>query len=170
MMQIAFNIRLLQNIQKDLFVRDSLKNYIEETLKYNNKSIIKSTLNKNTFYSAIIDSTFFTSSSKHLVESAFNYSNNNPELEKINKTTNDDKTVSIILKCDDNNAIKSFFPNNQLPLKTFTNYLAVDADISQDVTLLNGITQANDSTKSFINVFKNTIPQENQIQQCNTCY
>lgn len=161
----SLNYAVITKYSKDLFARDSLKNYVEETLKYNNKTIIKSTLNKNTFYSAIIDSTFFTSSSKQLVESAFNYSNNNPELEKISKTTNDDSTVSIILKCDDSNAITSFFPNNQLPLKTFTNYLAVDANISQDVTLLNGITQANDSTKSFINVFKNTIPQENQMQQ-----
>ncbi|WP_339918278.1 ribonuclease HII [Yeosuana marina] len=155
---------IITKYSKGLFVRDSLKNYIEETLKYKKKSIIKSSYNNHTFYSAVIDSTFFASSSIKLVENAFNYSNTNAELEKIYRTTETDKTVSVILKCDETNFIKSFFPDNQLPLKTFTNYLAFDTEISQDETLINGITQANDSTESFINVFKNTIPQENQIQ------
>ncbi len=155
---------IISKNSKGLFVRDSLKNYIEETLKYEKKAIIKSSYNNHTFYSAIIDSTFFASSSINLVENAFNYNNTNAELEKIYRTTENDKTVSVILNCDETNSIKSFFPNNQLPLKAFTNYLAFDTEISQDETLINGITQANDSTKSFINVFKNTIPQENQIQ------
>tara|TARA_R110000868_G_scaffold194178_3_gene439531 strand:- start:26440 stop:28875 length:2436 start_codon:yes stop_codon:yes gene_type:complete len=155
---------LITKYSKDLFQRDSLRNYIEETLKYDDYSIIKSTLNNYTFFSAIIDSTFFTSSSLNLVQRAFHYTNSNVELGKIYRTTNNDKLVSIILKCDENSAIKSLFPDEQLPLKTFTNYIAVDADISQETTLINGITQASDSTKSFINVFKNTIPQENQIQ------
>ncbi len=155
---------VITKYSKDLFVRDSLKNYIEETLKYDDKSIIKSTLNKNTFYSAIIDSTFFSSSSKNLIELAFDYGNTNADLEKIYKTTSDDKTVSIILKTTENNFIKTFFTESELPLKTFTNYLAIDADISQDNIIFNGITQASDSTKSFLNVFKNTIPQENQLQ------
>jgi hypothetical protein len=149
---------------KDLFLRDSLKNYTEETLKYDDKSIIKSTLNKNTFYSAIIDSTFFSSSSKKLVELAFDYGNTNTALEKIYKTTSDDKTVSFILKSTENTFIKTIFTESKLPLKTFTNYLAIDADIRQDHIIFNGITQSSDSTKSFINVFKNTIPQYNQLQ------
>jgi len=155
---------VITKYSKDLFHRDSIKNYIEETLKYEDKSIIKSTLNKNTFYSAIIDSTFFSSSSKQLVEQAFNFSNNNIELEKIYKTTSSDKTVSIILNNEETSFIKTLFPENKLPFKTFTDYLAIDSDINQDNFIFNGITQANDSTKSFINVFKNTIPQENQLQ------
>ena len=155
---------VITKYSKDLFVRDSLHNYKEETLKYENKSIIKSTLANQTFFSTVLDSIFFSSSSLSLVKKAFNNTNINPELEKIYKTTSEDKTVSIILKCDENDSIKSVFPDHQLPLKTFTNYLAIDADMSQDITLINGITQANDSSKSFINVFKNTIPQENQTQ------
>ncbi len=155
---------LITKYSKNLFQRDSLHNYKEETLKYEDYSIIKSTLNNKTFFSAIIDSTFFTSSSIKLVENAFNYSNTNPDLEKIYRTTSEDKTVSIILKCDENSPIKSLFTDEKLPLKTFTNYIAIDADISQDITLINGITQASDSSKSFINVFKNTVPQENQVQ------
>lgn len=155
---------VITKYSKELFIRDSLKNYVEETLKYEDKSIIKSTLNKNTFYSAIIDSIFFSSSSKKLVEHAFEFSNTNVELEKIYKTTIDDKTVSIILINEENSITKTLFPENELPFKTFTKYLAIDTDISQDNIIFNGITQASDSTKSFLNVFKNTIPQENQLQ------
>ena len=36
--------------------------------------------------------------------------------------------------------------------------------IYEDNILINGISKANDSAQSFINVFKNTLPQENQIQ------
>ena len=148
-----------------LFVRDSLKNYKEETLTYSNKSIIKSVFNNETFYSAIIDSTFFTSSSREIVEKAFKYTSTNSDLEKIYQTTDDTKMASIIIKNDENSFIKSILPYNILPLEKLTTYLAIDADISQDKILINGISQANDSVQSFINVFKNTTPQENQIQK-----
>jgi len=147
-----------------LFVRDSLKNYKEETLTYSNKSIIKSVFNNEIFYSAIIDSTFFTSTSREIVEKAFKYTNSNSDLEKIYQTTDDTKMASIIIKNDENSFIKSILPYNILPLEKLTTYLAIDADISQDNIILNGISQANDSVQSFINVFKNTTPQENQIQ------
>jgi len=149
---------------KNIFIRESLKNYQEETFTYDNKSIIKSVFNNVTFYSAIIDSTFFTSTSREIVENAFEYTNSNSDLEKIYQTTDNNKMVSIIMKNDENSLIKSILPDNVLPLKKLTTYLAIDADISQDNILINGISKANDSAQSFINVFKNTIPQENQIQ------
>lgn len=148
----------------NLFVRDSLKNYKEETLTYGNKSIVKSVFNNETFYSTIIDSTFFTSTSRALVDQAFEYANSNSDLEKIYQTTDGAKMASIIIKNDKNNLIKSILPYQIVPLEKLTTYLAIDADISQDKILINGISQANDSAQSFMNVFKNTVPQENQIQ------
>lgn len=156
---------LITKYSKGLFERDSIKNYIEETLTYEKTSIIKSTYKNRVFYSAIIDSTFLSSSSKAIVENAFNFKNSNSALEKIYKTTSDDKTVSVILKSDEKPFVTALFPEYKLPLKTFSEYMAIDVDINQDEILFNGITQANDSTKSFINIFKNTIPQENQVQQ-----
>ena len=37
-------------------------------------------------------------------------------------------------------------------------------DVNQDDIYINGITKATDSTKILNNIFRNTIPQENQIQ------
>lgn len=146
-----------------LFKTDSLPNYIEESLTYKNRTITKSTLNNNTFYSTTVDSTFFASSSKNVIDAVFNKKNEDTELEKIYSTTSNDKTVSIITK--PNNAfIKTFFVNDSLNINTFTKHIAVDVDVNQDDIIVNGITKASDSTKSLINVFKGSIPQENLIQ------
>ena len=148
---------------KQLFETDSLSNYIEETLSYKNKTITKATLNNSTFYSTVIDSIFFASSSKDIVLASFNPTKIDLVLEKIHHTTNNDKTVSIILK-PNSTFLESFFIEDSLSFKTFTNYIAADVSINQNDILFNGITKAIDSSKSLINIFKNTIPQENQIQ------
>lgn len=154
---------VITKYSEGLFVKDSLKNYMEESLIYKNKNIIKSTLKQNTFFSTTIDSTFFISSSREIIDAAFNQKNHNSDLEKIYSTTSNNKTASIIIK-PYNSFIKTFFVNDSLNLNTFTNYIALDAEISQDDMIINGITKATDSTKSLINIFKNTIPQENSIQ------
>src|SRR5690606_10638279 len=146
---------------KDILATDSLKNYTEETITSKNKSIVKSTFNTSVFYSTIIDSVFIASSAKELVDLAHEKTNLNAKLERIYNTTSDSKTASVILK-HDNTYITSFFTYSDLPFKTFSNYTALDADVEQNQIFINGITQATDSTKSFINVFKNSIPQVNQ--------
>ena len=155
---------LITKYQTDLFKRDSLKNYMEETLKTDEATITKSTFEKTVFYSAVIDSTFLVSSSKTIIDAAFSNSNKNAELNKIFQTTSNDKTLSIIIKAD-NPFVKSLFKEKSLNLKTFTSYIALDAEINQNEFVFDGITTAIDSTKSVINIFKNTIPQENQIQK-----
>ncbi len=154
---------IITKYHKNLFKRDSLSNYIEETITYKNKSIIKSKLNNNTFYSTVIDSMFFASSSKKIVDDAFLNSDTTIELEKIYNTISKDKSLSIIIESE-NKFIKSFFIEDSISFNNFSNYLAIDTDISQDEILINGITKAKDSSKSLINIFKNNIPQENQIQ------
>lgn len=148
---------------KNLFKTDSLSNYIEETLTYKNKSVVKSILNNSTFYSTVIDSVFIASSSRKIIDASFKNSNINIELDKIYNTINADKSLSLIIK-NDHDFIKSFFIEDAIGFKNFSNYFAIDADISQDEIVINGITKALDSSKSFINIFKNTVPQENQIQ------
>ena len=146
---------------QQLFKTDSLPNYIEETLSYKNKTITKSTLNNNTFYSTIVDSIFFASSSKGIVDAVFNNTAIDIELEKAYNIASNDKTISVILKSD-HTFLESFFIEDSISFKTFTNYIAADVSIDQDDILFNGITKATDSSKSLINIFKNTIPQENQ--------
>ncbi|NMH89762.1 ribonuclease HII [Flavivirga sp. Y03] len=152
---------IITKYHQQLFETDSLPNYVEETLSYKNKKITRSTLNNNTFYSAIADSIFFASSSKSAVDDFFTSKTKDPELEKIYNITGDDKTFSAII-APDNTFLKSFFIEDSISFKTFTNYIGTDISINQDEILFNGITKAVDSSESFINIFKNTTPQENQ--------
>ena len=153
----------ITNYHKQLFVSDSLTNYSEESLSYKNNIITKSTLNEIVFFSTITDSTFFASSSKNIVEDIYNKQHKNAELEKIYNTTNSNRTLSIILKAN-NPFVESLFIEDSPALSTFTNYIAIDADVNQNEIFINGITKASDSTKKLINIFKNTIPQENKTQ------
>ena len=154
---------LVTKHHKGLFVRDSLQDYIEETLKYNNKTIIKSTLNNEIIYSTFIDSIFMVSSSKSIIKEAQKQVIIDDMLEKMNSIMRSDKTVSCIIK-PNNPFFKSLFINDSLSYNKFTNYTALDVDINQNKITFNGITKAIDSTVSLINIFKHTIPQENQVQ------
>lgn len=160
----SLDYTVITKYHKQLIKTDSLPNYKEEILTEGDQKIIKSTYKKSTFYSAVIDSMFVASSSKTIINDAIaNEKTTNTELIKIYNTTSNDRTLSALIKAD-NPILKSFFLEDTLSLKTFTNYLAVDIDVSQNETYINGITKANDSTESLINIFKNTIPQENQTQ------
>ncbi|WP_282136862.1 ribonuclease HII [Seonamhaeicola maritimus] len=146
-----------------LFKTDSIKNYSKETLKYKNKTIVKSSFNNQSTYSTNIDSTFLSSNSKDILESLFNKPTASDELKKMYSTINNNKTCSIIVK-PDSLFINQFLPVKQIALNGFTNYIALDVDANQNEIILNGITKATDSLESVINIFKNTIPQENQTQ------
>ncbi|MEP5339240.1 MAG: ribonuclease HII [Algibacter sp.] len=159
----SLNFTIVTKHHNNLFITDSLKDYTEETFTEKNKFYKKSTLKNTFFYSTIIDSLFIASSLKQNIVDAFNSPELNTSLEKSYRTLSEDKELSIIIKSG-NPFIESFFADKHLPLKAFTNYIAFDADINQDQLFFNGVTKASDSTKSFINVFKNTVPQENQIQ------
>lgn len=152
----------ITTLNSDFFETDSLPNYSEESLKYKNKTITKYTINDTTFYSTLIDSTFYASSSKQATEAVFNKPINRNFLKAYN-ALDENNAFSVLVKTSDFNN-KTLFIEDSLSLKNFSNYIAADFDITQDAILINGITNASDSTKSLINVFKNTIPQENQIK------
>lgn len=159
----SLNFSLITKHHKDLFQRDSLAEYLEETLSYDDKTVIKSTLKNSVFYSTIIDSIFIASTSKKIIDNTFEKTPINSRLEKVYSTIDKDKTISIIVR-PNNNLIDSFFIDNSLRLADFTDYIALDTELNQNTIVLNGIAKANDSIHRLINIFKNTIPQENQIQ------
>lgn len=159
--QDSLQFTVITSLHEDLMQTDSLSDYKEEVLTYNDKTIIKSSINNNTFYSATIDSTFFASTSKSIVEEVFIPTEKFITLDKVFNTTSNDKTFSIGLS-PDSSFLKSMFIEDSIALRTFTQYIVADVELNQDNIYFNGITKAEDSTKSLINIFKNTIPQENQ--------
>ncbi|AUC83610.1 ribonuclease HII [Lacinutrix sp. Bg11-31] len=147
----------------NLFSVDSLPNYKIESLQIANKPAQKITLNNEILYTTFKDSIAIAASNKTLLETVLTKKSKNEERQKIINTINNDNTVSIILGNTNDNLIQSFFNSEALPFKDFSDYTSIDAVISQDEILFNGITKALDSSKKLINIFKNTVPQENEL-------
>lgn len=145
----------------DIFQVDSLENISIDSYLFDGQSINKTHIENATTYSTFRDSLFIASSSKAVLEGSLLTTNKDQELKKILKTSNKEKTFSILINNNQNHNIKSVFINDSITFKNLTNYTLLDAEVNQDALILNGITKATDSTKSLINVFKNTIPKEN---------
>lgn len=146
----------------DLFAVDSLQNITVEAYLFQSLSINKTQIEKNITYNTYKDSIFIASSSKEILKTSLITTNKDEDLKTILNTADTNKPFSILINNTNKQPIQSVFINDSIPFKTFTNYTLVDADINQDAIILNGITKATDSTKSLINIFKNTIAQENR--------
>jgi hypothetical protein len=156
----SMQITAITKLKEDIFNTDSLPDLKIETIKSNKRTLTKTSINNEPLYSMVMDSLFLISSSKETLENA--KPNYNTDLHKIYSTIDDSKLLSVLI----NSRVKNSFPKlfNILDLN-FTNYSLLDIDIAQNEIIFNGITQAIDSTSSFINCFKNNVPQENLISK-----
>lgn len=154
---------IITKLKKNLFNIDSLPNHSIETLKFQNKTITKSTVYSQELFSMVIDSTFIGATTKELLNSSIEGSSIHPQLESLLQSSGTDNQLSILINKKFDTAIKSFFINDSLKTNLLTDYLFVDVDINQNELNINGVTRSADSTKKLIDVFKNTIPQENRL-------
>ncbi|TNJ42601.1 ribonuclease HII [Tamlana fucoidanivorans] len=158
----SIDFAIITRFTKNLLKTDSLPDYKEESVTIKNTPITKLMVKDQMFYSAVIDSVFFVSTSKETVLNNFSSTKRDLDFIKVYHATGENSTCSVILK-PNQQFLESVFIEDSLNLNTFTKYMAFDAELSQDQIYFNGITQANDSTH-IINIFRNTVPQENQIQ------
>ena len=159
----SLEFSFITKYKPSVFELDSIPNIIEEQFTSKNKTISKIEIDNSIIYSTIKDSILFISNRLHLTEASFQQKKSNPELKNILKVSGKNKSVSIVINLKQTNFRPSIFKNPKLNSVPFSNYLLLDVDFSQNDILLNGITKANDSTKSLINIFRHTIPQENKI-------
>ncbi|CDF80514.1 ribonuclease HII [Formosa agariphila KMM 3901] len=158
-------VTLITKYTADLFQFDSLSQPKQEHSKFKNTTITKTQLNTEILYSVVIDSVFIGSTSKTIIENSLNIKPVSAEFQRIYNTTATEKTFAVILDTENLKPSTVFFSSDSIPLQNFTKYIALDTDITQDQITLNGITKAPDSTNLLINIFKNTIPQENRISE-----
>lgn len=127
------------------------------------KDIGKLTYGSNHFYYTFVDSTFFVSNNVQNTKNALRSITTDPTIEKMLSTSDDSKMMTILIN-HKNTSIQPFiFRDSTLNKQSFSQYTLLDSDVSQNAIYMNGITKANDTTQSLINVFKHTIPQENLI-------
>lgn len=159
----SLHYTLITKHSKSLFNLDSIDNYIGETVKYKSRSITKSTFKDITFFNTSVDSTFILSSSKVIVGKAFEVSYKNLGLKQFYDVAGTNENLSILLKTN-SNLSPSFFIENALNSNNLSDFLAFDTEVSQNDIFINGIVKSLDSSNKIIDVFKSTVPQENQMQ------
>lgn len=159
----SLEISFITKYKTSVFELDSIPNLISEKFTTKNKSILKLNLDNSIFYSSIKDSILFISNRLKLAEASFEQKELDSELKKLLSISNDNKSASVLINLKQNEFKPLSFKDSKLNVSQVSNYLLLDGDISQNDIFLSGITKASDSTKSLINVFKNNIPQENQI-------
>ncbi len=160
----SLQISLVTKYHKELFNLDSIPNRTIETYTFNNLTISKTTVDRQIIYTTIKDSIFFASNDRTLTEAAFNDNKIvDTALLDVYNTSGTNKSASIIINTKHKTLLPSFFMTKSLNDTQVSDYFLLDANLSQDELIFNGITKAVDSSKSLINVFKNTVPQENNL-------
>ena len=161
----SLNFTIITKANKGLMELDSISNNHAVTIDSNNGTIKKITIDGQTFFSKIIDSVFIGSNALSLIEQTNSNEMLDKELETIYNSSRGDKSFSMILNLKNEKVKPHFFNDSILNTKPFSNYMLLDADISLNNLVFNGITKATDSLKSLINVFNNTIPHENELSK-----
>jgi hypothetical protein len=159
----SLQVAVLTKYHGDLFNLDAVANHTVETFTTNGNSLTKTTIDNAVIYSIIKDSIFFASNDRALTEAAFQQKESNAELAELYKTAGNGKSLSILINTKAKSFKPNFFFDQNLNSIQLTNYILLDAELTQYQLKFDGITTAKDSLKSLINVFKNTIPQENQL-------
>ena len=142
---------------------DSISDIKIDTSFKTKEGIHKLIYNNKDYYFKNRDSTLFVSNVYELTKTSFSKTSVNPELETIYNTSNNEKMVSLLINHKNRNLNPLIFRDSTLNALQLSNYTMIDSDVSQNTIILNGITKANDSSKSLINIFNKTIPQENKI-------
>jgi hypothetical protein len=141
---------------KNLFLPDSLKNKTIETLKLDDQSFQRITIDKQIAYSAIIDSVFVVSSSQQIL------------LDILKGKTERGDTFKKVFNLPSSNEFTALIRGNKVAINdstkvAFTSWSALDVAITPESFTATGITLATDSIPQLLNVFENQIPQQNDV-------
>lgn len=152
----ASNYLILTENNPNLFITDSLPNIISERLTDFN--INKTQLENTTIYHKIIGTVFAASNNLELLKT-LNSNTENTELKRLIATTNPKSVASIIFKSNHKDYSKLLFSSAK-ERANFSNYTTLDIGYTTNSINYNGVSIANDSITSAIDVFKHTKPQK----------
>lgn len=145
------------------FLTDSITKSKTKTINLENAIAFETTFNETALYSIVRDSIVISSTDKNYLSNVVLGKNTaDNTLQKMAAMPKNNTLPNIIVNTKKDTIVKSIFKNSAIPFDDFANYISFDTDVSQNAIELNGIAKSTDSTKSFINCFKHTIPQENR--------
>lgn len=139
---------------KNLFHTDSLKNKKIETLKLDDLSFQRITIDQRIAYSAIHDSVFVLSSSQQiLLDILKGKTERNPTFKKVFSLPSSNEFTALVrggaVAVTDSTNVR------------FTSWTSVDLALSPEAITATGITLATDTIPQLLNVFEGQVPQQN---------
>ena len=141
---------------KELFQPDSIKNKIVETLKIGEKSIQRITIDNHIAYATTIDSVFVASSSQQIL------------MDILDGKTERDETFKKVYQLPTSSEFTVLLRGNKIAINdsttvNFATWSALDISVAPESFTANGITLATDSIPQLLSVFKDQVPQQNDV-------
>ncbi|WP_407557395.1 ribonuclease HII [Winogradskyella sp. 4-2091] len=152
---INSNYIVLTKNDSTLFVTDSIKNHVSESLA--DSKIKKTTIESSIFYHKIIGNTFAGSNNLDLLKS-LNSENENLQMSKMIETADTKSIASVVYKSKTDDYSKLMFSdflndnNSKLAL--------LDFNFTNKKLNYNGLLKSKDSSINYLNSFKSTVPQK----------
>lgn len=143
---------------KNLFQPDSIRNKTIETLKIEDKSFQRITVEKEISYSAIIDSVLVVTSSQQILQDI------------LQGKTERDETFKKVFNLPSSNEFTALLRGNKVAINDstkidFTSWSALDVAITPESFVATGITLATDTIPQLLHVFEDQIPQQNNVSE-----
>lgn len=141
---------------KNLFPTDSIESKTIETLKLDEQTLQRITIDDEITYSALIDSVFVASSSQQLL------------LDVLKGKTERDATFSKVFNLPTSSEFTTLIRGNKVNINDstkidFTSWSALDVTIAPESFTATGITLATDTIPQLLKVFEGQIPQKNEV-------
>lgn len=141
-----------------LFIADSLKNTSIETIAYNDISMQRIIIEDETAFATTIDSVFVASSSQKVLQDI------------IEEKTLKDPVFKKVASIKNNAEVEMILPattikNTDSTSINFASWATLDMAILPDAITATGVAIARDSVQQLLNVFKEQVPQENNLSQ-----
>lgn len=149
------------NINSELFICfENIANEVNYSIVGTLKDSINSLKIDDSLHLNIKDSIFIVSTSKTIID---NLKPNKSILNRFNTVSSEDVSFSIFLTDEKSRLFGESLIKKDIA--TFSNWMALNVELSPDQILFNGVTFNNDSLPKLLGVFKQTIPQENTIHK-----
>lgn len=141
---------------KNLFQTDSIKNKTIETLKLDEQTIQRITIDDKIAYSAIVDSVFVASSSQQIL------------IDILNRKTEREATFSKVFNLPSSGEYTALVRGNKVAINDstkidFSSWSVLDVSITPESFTATGITLATDTIPQLLNVFEDQVPQRNDV-------
>ena len=146
---------------------DSISNKSIETLNYNDVTITKYQIEKDTFYTTFIENHWVLSSSQPLLQNLINTIEQpikNSALERFYEVSNIDKIVNIWIDIEKGEMLFQKLLSEDQHISNFGSSMSLDLSLNDNEIILNGVAESSSEKNLFLNLFNNTKPIQNNTR------